>query len=156
MTSQARLLEWSDKDRAALRAFVVQLRGDVRNAAPDRDVIEGLPEPTEPTELDRARAVLRQRQARARVFSDVQALFHDGAWDIMLHLFIAQEEGRPMTVRQLEGEANLPVLSFKRWLSVMVNANVIARWEAQAGENEELITLTPRATEMMLRFLDEV
>lgn len=156
MTGPARLLQWSDEDRAALREFVVDLQDVGRVQVTDRDFTEGLPEPTEPTELDRARAVLRQRQARSRAFSGVRALFHDGAWDIMLHLFVAQEEGRPMTGHQLEREVNLPLLSFTRWLAVMVAAQVIARWEVKTDVNEEVFTLSSRATEMMLRFLDEV
>lgn len=112
--------------------------------------------PREPTEIECARALLRQRRTRASTFGQARILFHDPAWEIVLELFIAHEEGRAITSAALEQWVATSSTTLHRWLRAMEQEGVTACWPAPDPSDGIMVALTPGAIEMMLRFLNEV
>ncbi len=110
----------------------------------------------EPSELDRARAVLRQRQIRLATFSPVRALFQDPAWDILLGLFVAHEEGSVQSVEAIRIATALPIAAVRRWVLAMEQQGMVTCWPTDADFAMRSIGLTDEAVGMMLRFLQEM
>lgn len=129
MKDRTRLLSWSEHDQWAPRA---------------------------PTEVECAKALVDQRRARAKSFGSNRVLFYDPAWEIMLELFIAHEEGRSVTSASLKQLVEINGATLHRWLRAMEHEGVTACWPADSSAEGIVVALTPKATEMMLRFLSEV
>lgn len=108
-----------------------------------------------PTYLDRAAALSAQEMCRASVFAD-ERIVQGPAWNIMLRLFIEQERGIAVSTACVADIARVPDFLALRWLDVLEDARFIRRWNNETEPELALMSLTPRATEMMLRYLDAV
>lgn len=151
MADRLRLLRWSDHNRASWRTLVERMHTVLDGFLPDASG-----EPEEPSEIERAREILRLHRARVRLFSPLRTIFHNPAWDVMLQLFIAHEEGRAMTVDDLHTTSIVPAEVLKRWVRALEGEGIIARWPNVTASRGDVIALTPYAMETMLRFLDDV
>lgn len=74
---------------------------------------------------DLARRFYSQRRRRARHLPD--GLFGEPAWDILLDLFIAAEEGRRIPVTSACIAADVPATTGLRWLQVLENQGLVER-----------------------------
>jgi len=72
-----------------------------------------------------AKQLLAQRLARFDHFP--AELFHEPAWDMLLALFVAQEERRVMNVKTLVGSAHAPVTTSQRWIDHLHKLKLIDR-----------------------------
>lgn len=72
-----------------------------------------------------AKQLLAQRLARFDHFP--AELFHEPAWDMLLALFVANEERRTMSVKTLVGSANAPVTTSQRWIDHLHKLKLIDR-----------------------------
>jgi DNA-binding MarR family transcriptional regulator len=79
--------------------------------------------PPRPREL--AKQLLAQRLTRFEHFP--AELFHEPAWDMLLALFIAQEDRRVMNVKTLVASANAPVTTSQRWIDHLHKLKLIDR-----------------------------
>lgn len=156
MSADVRLLRWPDHDRedyerlaealARVRAVAARTQGELVATVPAA--------PEEPSDLDRARMLYAQRRARDLAAGDDADLFGDLAWDIMLVLFIANEEER-----EVDGDAvstlalTLPD-TVERWLTVLGGRGLLSR-QADRGR-ESPVRLTDRGLAFMLRCLNDV
>ncbi|MEG3169031.1 hypothetical protein U1737_12630 [Sphingomonas sp. LB3N6] len=113
-------------------------------------------DPSTPTELDRARALMHQQQARSAAFAPVRALFHDPAWDILLGLFIAYEEGKPLTIDTVRATTGLSEVAVRRWLLTLEHRGLITCWPQTATLSERSLGLTDDALTRMLQFLQKI
>ena len=113
-------------------------------------------EPPSPTELDRARALLHQQRARSAAFASARALFHDPAWDILLGLFVAYEEGTPLTIDAVQAATGLSEVTIRRWLLTLEHRGLITCWPHTAAWPQRSLGLTDEALTMMLQFLQEI
>ena len=109
-----------------------------------------------PSELDRARALLRQQQIRSAAFAPVRMLFQDPAWDILLGLFIAYEEGTPLTIDAVRTATGLSDVAIRRWMLALEHSGLITCWPNDATLGHRSIGLTDQALTMMLHFLQEI
>lgn len=74
-----------------------------------------------------ARALLVLQERRIRVIgTDLSA---DPAWDMLLDLFVAQGEGRPVCVSSLCLAARVPASTAHRWVQALARAGAIRRRE---------------------------
>lgn len=74
---------------------------------------------------DMARRLLAQRMARFDHFP--AELFHEPAWDMLLALFVAHEEGRTMNVKTLVASAHAPVTTSQRWIDHLHKLKLVDR-----------------------------
>lgn len=72
-----------------------------------------------------AKQLLAQRVARFDHFP--AELFHEPAWDMLLALFVAQEERRVMNVKTLVGSAHAPVTTSQRWIDHLHKLKLVDR-----------------------------
>lgn len=72
-----------------------------------------------------AKQLLAQRMARFDYFP--AELFHEPAWDMLLALFVAQEERRTMNVKTLVGSAHAPVTTSQRWIDHLHKLKLVDR-----------------------------
>jgi len=75
--------------------------------------------------LDSARATYAARRLRDRMFGD--QLFSDPAWDLLLDLYIAHWEGRPVSVKSACIAASVPQTTALRYIAHMVELALIKR-----------------------------
>ncbi len=73
---------------------------------------------TAPTPLQRAKEYYRKRRLRERMFGNPD-LFADPAWDILIDLFIASEEGRKISVSSACIASAVPTTTALRWIKIL-------------------------------------
>ena len=112
-------------------------------------------EVTAPSLLDLARQTQLMRASTAQFFP--RDVFRDSAWDMMLELFIADQQSRPICVKELilvSGESSTSAL---RRIDRLEGAGLIRRRTDPADHRRLAVTLTQRGTDAMtamLRHLD--
>ena len=99
------------------------------------------------------RAIIRQRQARAKFF-DAQ-LFADPAWDILLDLAAARAEGRTVSVTSLCVAAAVPATTALRWIGQLVEAGVLLRVADPDDRRRVNIALADGAADRMARYFSD-
>ena len=77
------------------------------------------------TPRDLAIQLLAQRLARFDFFPG--ELFHEPAWDMLLALYVADEDGRTMNVKTLVSSANAPVTTSQRWIDHLHKLKLVDR-----------------------------
>jgi len=152
MNADIRLLRWPERDRenherlvaaiARVRSAAAQGRGEI--------VASSFVGPEEPDDADRARALLAQRRSRDAAAGALAELFGEPGWDILLTLFVAYEEGRPMTSGPLLAATGVRAAVGRRWLQVM-QARGLIRWDATGGRDDSAVALTDDGVVFALR-----
>ena len=102
-----------------------------------------------PTAL--ADGIIETRRARDALFGS--GYFADPAWDMLLHLYVADEAGAPLSVSALCAAAALPQTTAQRWVESLAAARLIVRRADQADARRTLISLSPEAHHAMTAVL---
>ncbi len=89
---------------------------------------------------DLARRFYSQRRRRSRHLP--AGLFGEPAWDILLDLFIAAEEGRRIPVTSACIAADVPATTGLRWLQVLENSELVERRADPADGRRTHVALT--------------
>ena len=96
---------------------------------------------TQPASLaDLARRLYSQRRRRSRHLP--AGLFGEPAWDILLDLFIAAEDGRRIPVTSACIAADVPATTGLRWLQVLENNELVERRADPADGRRTHVALT--------------
>ncbi len=74
-----------------------------------------------------AKALYRARRQRERYFGALADAFSEPAWDLMLDLFIAQREGRRVSVTSAAIAANVPPTTALRWIAHLEEQGILSR-----------------------------
>ena len=90
-------------------------------------------------DLEAARALLAARRVRERLFGE--GLFADPAWDMLLALFVADEEREPLSVSQLCAASGVPHTTALRWIDSLARAGLIVRAPDARDARRTLISL---------------
>jgi hypothetical protein len=99
-----------------------------------------------------ARHAYAMRRQRAAIFG-TSDLFGEPAWDILLDLYIAQAEGKPVSVSSAcIGSASPPTTGL-RWLAVLTERGLIARTADEQDHRRIMVHLTERGMAAMEQFL---
>jgi DNA-binding MarR family transcriptional regulator len=109
--------------------------------------------PSLPSPGEKAAAIHHGRRVREEVFGKAAHLFTDPAWDIMLHLFIAQEEGRRVSVNHARASSGVPPTTALRWIGILTSEKLIARRADPSDRRRCYLELTPRCDTMMREWL---
>lgn len=100
---------------------------------------------------DVARRIYGQRRRRARHLPD--DLFGEPAWDILLDLFIAAEDGRRIPVTSACIAADVPATTGLRWLQVLENRGQIERRADPQDGRRTYVALTVAGYTAMAKYL---
>ena len=99
-----------------------------------------------------ARHAYRLRRQRGAIFGS-EDLFGEPAWDILLDLYIAHAEGKPVSVSSAcIGSAN-PATTALRWLAVLADKGLLVREADAKDQRRIMVRLTERGIAAMERFL---
>ena len=97
---------------------------------------------------DLARATYARRRKRTSIFGDPE-LFGEPGWDILLDLYIAQVEEKPVSVSSAcIGSASPPTTGL-RWLGVLAEQGLVEREHDPQDQRRVLVRLTDKALEAM-------
>lgn len=107
------------------------------------------------TALAIARQTYALRRKRAAIFGNPD-LFGEPAWDILLDLFIAQGEGKSVSVSSACIGSAAPATTGLRWLGVLADEGLVIRDNDPADLRRVLVRLTPAGQAAMERFFEVV
>ncbi|MGB3470125.1 MAG: winged helix DNA-binding protein [Erythrobacter sp.] len=97
---------------------------------------------------DMARATYAKRRKRSAIFGDPE-LFGEPGWDILLDLYIAQAEEKPVSVSSAcIGSASPPTTGL-RWLGVLAEQGLIEREHDPEDQRRVLVHLTQKGLSAM-------
>ncbi|MEQ5786722.1 winged helix-turn-helix transcriptional regulator [Erythrobacter sp. NFXS35] len=93
------------------------------------------------------------RRKRAAIFGNPE-LFGEPAWDILLDLFIAHGEDKPVSVSSACIGSAAPATTGLRWLGVLAEEGLIVRENDAQDNRRVLVRLTRAGVTAMERFFD--
>lgn len=102
-----------------------------------------------------ARKAYTLRRKRAALFGNPE-LFGEPAWDILLDLYIAHGEGKPVSVSSACIGSAAPPTTGLRWLGVLADEGLVTRENDVEDNRRVLVRLTRAGIAAMERFFDEV
>ncbi len=88
-----------------------------------------------------ARRFYRSRRLRPRVFSD-EALFGEPAWDMLLDLFIAEADGKRLSVTAACIGSAVPTSTALRWLVILEDRGLVRRENDPSDARRVFLQLT--------------
>lgn len=136
-----------------LLVIAARLRDAATPAEPGADETPARPGAAAPGYLARARQAYALRRKRDSIFGNPD-LFGEPAWDILLDLFIAHGEGKPVSVSSACIGSASPATTGLRWLGVLAEEGLITR-ENDSGDNRRvLVRLTPRGLAAMETYFE--
>ena len=94
--------------------------------------------------VQRALQIIETRRKRNETFSPHE-LFADPAWDIMLHVFVASERNRQISIKCACIASMVPASTAQRVISKLVDARLIKRTKDPQDTRRSFITLEPHA-----------
>lgn len=95
----------------------------------------------------RARAEIQARAARAQFFK--ASLFSDPAWDILLELFAAQQEGRRVSISAAGLTADIPLTTALRWIAALEREELVERAGDPTDARRTFLKLTGKGLRAM-------
>ena len=104
-----------------------------------------LKSPTGEKLVEVARQLYADRRVRDREFGGSGAVFRDHAWDMLLDLFIASEEGRSISACSAAIAACAPQSTGLRCLNEMVARGLVKRTVDPSDGRRSMVEITPIA-----------
>lgn len=101
----------------------------------------------------RAKRLYADRRRREKGFGVHARLFGEPAWDLLLDLFVAWQEGKRISVSSASTAACVPPTTALRWIGYLVEGGIIQETADPSDGRRRLVELTPRAIEMMRTYL---
>lgn len=130
------------------RAKEQESKGDGFVAEPPRGYGAKTGEP-DAAEIRRA---IRARRLRDEMFAQA-GLFEDPAWDMLLDLFAAELERRPVSVSSLCIAAAVPATTALRWISKLIAADLLERRPDSLDRRRAFISLSAKASAGMRAYI---
>jgi hypothetical protein len=100
--------------------------------------------------LAQARRIYRERRERDTIFG--ARLFADPVWDLLLDLFIAEEEGRQVSVSSACLAAAVPNTTALRYIQHMAATGLLVRRAHPADRRSTYLLLTASTRAKMIDF----
>lgn len=98
-----------------------------------------------------ARQTYAVRRQRSAIFGNSE-LFGEPAWDILLDLYVANVDGKPVSVSSACIGSAAPPTTGLRWLGVLAENDLILREQDPDDQRRVLVRLTDRGVEAMDRY----
>ena len=106
-----------------------------------------------PTAHDIATRMLAFSKARLGAFAPYGMVINDVAWDVLLILFVAQERGQRLSLRQACQDIALPFAVTLRWVRALHDSGLVA-YDEQGEGMAAPVRLTPAAEGAMRGLLE--
>jgi DNA-binding MarR family transcriptional regulator len=103
--------------------------------------------------IEIARAILEDRERRARIFN--AGMFGEPAWELLLHLYVTDQDGPRMTIGRLIESSDCPQTTALRWLHYLQDQGLIEKREHPGDARTAFVTLTNKAREALDLYLSE-
>jgi len=100
----------------------------------------------------RARSEIRARAARAQFFK--ASLFSDPAWDILLELFAAEQEGRRVSISAAGLTAEIPLTTALRWIAALEREELVDRAGDPTDARRTFLKLTDKGLRAMTLYFE--
>lgn len=100
-----------------------------------------------------ARAVLQARRKREALFPD---LFADPAWDVLLDLFVAAEEGHELSVTSACVGASVPATTALRSITLLERRGLVVRRPHPTDGRGILLSLSDEAHQRMSQWCAQI
>jgi DNA-binding MarR family transcriptional regulator len=101
-----------------------------------------------------ARALIELREARSRFFPP--SIFGEPAWEMLLALYAATDEGGPLSLSRLGDGAGTPPSTALRWLSYLEAQGLVERSGSVHDQRVQLVELTEKAREAFLNYFSAI
>ena len=101
--------------------------------------------------LTKASEIYRDRRRR-RQYID-HDLFGEPAWDLLLDLFIARLKKKRVSVTSACIASDVPPTTALRWLGVLVEINLVERFDSETDQRVSWVRLTDGASRNMAQFI---
>jgi DNA-binding MarR family transcriptional regulator len=98
-----------------------------------------------------AEAVLEDRRRRSEIFNP--AMFGEPAWELLLTLFVMDEQGPRLTIGRLSQAAGAKLTTALRWLEYLEDQDLIRREQHPNDARTAFIQLTDKAREALRVYL---
>jgi hypothetical protein len=138
-----------------LIAIAARLRDAATGPHADDDLPRSRPTRSPLAYLALARRAYALRRKREAIFGNPD-LFGEPAWDILLDLYIAHGEGKPVSVSSACIGSASPATTGLRWLGVLADEGLILREADAADHRRVMVRLTTAGVSAMERFFDSV
>lgn len=102
-----------------------------------------------------ARKIYALRRKRAAIFGCAD-IFGEPAWDILLDLYIAEAEGKDVSVSSACIGSAAPPTTGLRWLGVLADEGLVVRENDPGDHRRVLVKLTAAGRTAMTRFFEAV
>lgn len=136
--------------RNALNGKVFESLDSQRQADPVRHSQAHLESQTaRPSAAARARTIYAARRRRDRAFGEYANLLSDPVWDIMLDLFIAHYDTRPVSVTSACIAACVAPTTGLRWLASLEGRGLIERKPDALDKRRQFVSLSPRGVALV-------
>ncbi|WP_152553516.1 hypothetical protein [Erythrobacter longus] len=88
----------------------------------------------------------------------IPELFGEPAWDILLHIFYGQSEGREIKIQSIAMSCRLQITSVLRWLEVLERRRLIFAYRKEDSETlkpgQVCLRLSSQGYEAMAQYLE--
>lgn len=136
-------MSWPDPERVRVETLLAEagLQAETKTCLP-----------REPSDLERASALLRHRRNRREAFP-VDAMFQEPGWELVLDLFIAGEKGQIHSVTGASDGVGIAHTTGLRWLQRLERLGMVVCRRDLSDRRRKLVELAPAATAAMRRYL---
>jgi len=97
-----------------------------------------------------ARFEIRVRASRARFFKS--SLSSDSAWDILLELFVAEQEGRRVPISSVGLTTGIPATTALRWINVLRQHRLVERVDDPLDGRRSFLSLSEDGLQAMTHY----
>lgn len=101
-----------------------------------------------------AEQLLARRQARFNYFP--ADLFHEPAWDMLLALYLAHDDGRLMNVKALVASASAPATTSQRWIEHLAKLKLVDRVVDPDDRRRIEVSLSGTGVDSVEAYLDRL
>lgn len=101
-----------------------------------------------------ARRIYNIRQKREQFFSS--GLFSDPAWDIILDLYMAEEDKKEICITSACIAAGVPTSTGLRWITILIQNGYVERHDDPADARRSLLRLTDGARDTLEALLGQL
>lgn len=122
---------------------------DARTRRPIADAQEA-PDGSAAEVIALARRAVAARRQRNRHFDPV--LFSNPAWDMLLNLFVAEADGRPMTVLDGCTVSAMPQSVTLRWLGYLKQEKMVVEFNEPRQSRQTLLRLSPQTRDTIAAY----
>jgi DNA-binding MarR family transcriptional regulator len=103
-----------------------------------------------------AQSLYRARRRRLQHFPSLERDFGEPVWDVMLDLFVAEREGRPVSITSACVAAAVPLTTALRWIQQLEEMKVVFREPDPTDRRRAHIRLSRSTAAAMESYIREL